>query len=88
MINSTTVSLHMIKVIIIWFNTINWDMLDAILGLKTMLSTVKVASQCVNNTTYITSSIILILLHFLFLANGKRVKTVVLVAILHSILDF
>ena len=56
-----------------------------------MISTVHVASECVTQR-HINSIIILVLLHFLSLANGKifkiAAKLVILVAILHSILDF
>ena len=66
--------------------------LDAILDLKTMISTVNVATECVTHR-HIASIIILVLLHFfLSLVNGKifkiAAKLVILVAILHSILDF
>ena len=64
---------------------------DAILDLKTMVSTVNVASECFS-PRHIASIIILFLLQFLSLANGKifkiAAKLVILVAILYYILDF
>ena len=74
------------------FDAINFTVIsDAILDLKTMISTVNVASECVTHR-HIASIIILVLLHFLSLANGKifkiAAKLVILVAILYSILDF
>ena len=55
-----------------------------------MISTVNVASKCITHR-HIASIIIMVLLQFLSLANGKMFKTaklVILVAILYSILDF
>ena len=56
-----------------------------------MISTVNVSSECVIHR-HIASTIILVLRHFLSLANGKifkiAAKLVILVAILYYILDF
>ena len=86
--NSTFAPLYNYKsVYLIWYDQLT-VISDAILALETMLSTVNVASECVTHR-HIASIIILVLLYFLSIANGKIFKIAAkLVAILNSILDF